>query len=430
MSVHRRAFLKSSAGLATLPLPMIGRGSSANGSNVLKSNADVVPSADASSTDIPGVVAAVTTRDETIYAGARGVRGLDQTAPMDMDTVMFIASMTKPLTSVAALQLVEQGKLNLDEPAANIIPDLATLEVLDGYDASGAPLLRAPMSQVTLRQLLTHVSGFAYDFGDANLDRYYTTQNVPRLGTGQKAALRVPLMFDPGTRWEYGIGVDWVGQLVEAASGMRLSDYFKQNITGPLGMDSTEFRITTDMRARLASMHSRGDDGKLTVIPFEAAQDPEFESGGAGLYSTANDYLKFLRMVLNNGRGNGSQIVEPRTIGLMSHNAIGALRVSVLRTAIPSLSRDAEFFPGLPKTWSLGFMINEAAAPTGRSAGSLAWAGLANTFFWIDPTKGIAGLAMMQLFPFFDQKALDIYYGFEKSVYDLLALPRHHRVRR
>ena len=408
MSQDRRRFLKTSVLLAASPW-LVG---------AMKSNAaDSVLSRATSSSDVPGVVGAVTNRDETIYTGTRGVRGLGESAPMSMDTVMFIASMTKPLTSAAAMQLVEQGKLDLDEPAAKIIPELATTKVLSGYDANGVPLLRPSKSQLTLRQLLTHTSGFTYDIWNADLNRYYATQNVPRLGTGQKAALHVPLSFDPGDRWQYGIGIDWVGLLVEAASGMSLGEYFRRNLTGPLGMDSTAFKISTDMRARLAKMHSRSDDGKLAVIAFEAVQNPEFESGGAGLYSTANDYLRFLRMILNNGRGNGNQILRPETVTLMSRNAMGDLRVGMLHTAIPFLSHDAEFFVGLPKTWGLGFMINEAAAPTGRSAGSLAWAGLANTFFWIDPSQGIAGLAMMQILPFVDPKALDVYYAFEKSVY-------------
>jgi CubicO group peptidase (beta-lactamase class C family) len=229
-------------------------------------------------------------------------------------------------------------------------------------------------------------------------------------------------MFDPGQRWEYGINLDWAGQMVEAVSGMRLSQYIKQNITDPLGMASTAFKITPEMRARLAKVHQRGEDGaKLTVTAFEVPQEPEFEAGGGGLYSTANDYQRFMRMILNGGRGNGNQILKPETVALMSRNAMGSLRVRMLPTQNLVLTRDAEFFPGIPKTWGLSFMINEETAPTGRSAGSLAWAGLANTYFWIDPKKNIAALIMMQVLPFVDARSLALFTAYEKAVYDSLA---------
>jgi CubicO group peptidase (beta-lactamase class C family) len=420
MAQHRRTFLKSAAMLAALPAAGCG-GSSSDDTAALKANADPVLALAVASGDTAGVAAAVITRDETLYTAAQGARTLGAPEVMDLDTVMLIASMTKPITTAAAMQLVEQGKLSLDGAASAVIPELGALRVLQGWDANGAPQLRDALGQVTLRHLLTHTSGFTYEFWNADIARYDSTQNVPSILAGQKAALRVPLCFEPGTRWEYGIGIDWVGQLVEAASGLSLGDYFQRNITGPLGMDSTAFKISTAMRARLAGMHVRGADGKLSAVPLETVQDPEFQSGGAGLYSTANDYLKFMRMMLNGGRGNGNQVLKPETVALMSRNAMGTLRVSKLSTQNPFFSGDVEFFPGVPKTWGLGFMINESAAPTGRSAGSLAWAGLANSYFWIDPTLNIAGLAMMQALPFMDQRTVDVFYGFEKSVYASLS---------
>ena len=383
----------------------------------LKAGADPVLARAVASGDTAGIAAAVITGDETLYTAAQGVRRLGAPDAMDLDTVMLVASMTKAITSAAAMQLVEQGKLSLDGPAAAVIPELGDLKVLEGWDTDGAPRLREAKGPLTLRHLLTHTSGFTYGIWNADMERFYRTQNVPDILTGRKAALRVPLCFDPGTRWEYGIGIGWVGQLVEAASGLSLGDYLQRNLTGPLGMESTAFKISPDMRTRLASMHARGDDGKLSVIPLETMQDPECALGGEGLYSTANDYLKFLRMILNAGMGHGCQLLKPQTVALMSRNAMGALRVGKLSTQNPSLSRDVELFPGVPKTWGLGFMINESAAPTGRSAGSLSWAGLANTYFWIDPTLNIGGLAMMQALPFLDPRTVEVFYGFEKSVY-------------
>lgn len=419
MVQDRRTFLKSAAALAALPVVGCG-GASTDRNAQLKASIDPLLARAVASGDTAGIAAAVITRDGTLYTAAQGVRTLGAAAAMDLDTVMLLASMTKAITSTAAMQLVEQGKLSLDGPAATVIPELGALKVLDGWDPDGAPLLRDAKGQLTLRHLLTHTSGFTYEFWNADLARYYRTQNVPGILSGRKAALRVPLCFDPGTRWEYGIGTDWVGQLVEAASGLSLGDYLQRNVTGPLAMDSTAFKISTAMRTRLAGMHARGGDGMLSVIPLETVQEPEFESGGAGLYSTAHDYLKFMRMILNGGRGNDNQILKPETVALMSRNAMGALRVSKLQTQNAFISHDVDFFPGVPKTWGLGFMINESAAPTGRSAGSLAWAGMTNTYFWIDPTLNIAGLAMMQTLPFMDPRTADVFYGFEKSVYAAL----------
>ena len=366
---------------------------------------------------VPGVVAALTSADHTLYQGAAGLRALGEATLMDEHTVMWIASMTKPVVAACAMQLVEQGRIGLDDPAAKIIPELGQFRVLTGWDASGQPITRPPETAITLRNLLTHSAGFVYDTWNAEMARYHKRMDVPRASSGFLAGLRVPLAFDPGERWEYGINLDWVGQLVEAASGLRLGEYLRQHLSAPLGMASTAFRITPEMRARLAKVHQRGADGKLEVTAIEVPQDPQFEPGGGGLYSTIGDYQRFMRMILSGGRGNGNQVLQPATVALMSRNAMGDLRVRMLPTQDRLRSCDAEFFPGTPKTWGLSFMINETSAPTGRPAGSLAWAGLANTFFWIDPKNGIAGALMMQMLPFVDPSALALFTAYEKSVY-------------
>lgn len=387
----------------------------------MKADADALLRGAVEAGDVPGVVAALTTRDGAIYEAAFGQRVLGQGAAMSMDTVMWIASMTKPVVGVAAMQLVEQGRIGLDDPAAKIIPELGDIKVLEGWDARGQPQLRPPKGPIALRNLLTHTSGFTYDIWNPDMARYLETMNLPRASSGRNIALRTPLSFDPGQRWEYGIGIDWAGKMVEAVSGLRLGEYLHRNVTGPLGMDSTAFKIAPEMRARMAKVHQRGSDGKLTVTDFELLQEPEFEPGGGGLYSTASDYQRFMRMVLNGGTGNGNRILRSQTVEQMSRNAIGSLRVRMLPTQNPVLSCDAEFFAGVPKTWGLTFMINEEVAPTGRSAGSLAWAGLANTYFWIDPKKDIAGVVMMQVLPFVDAKALALFAAYEKAVYSTLA---------
>jgi methyl acetate hydrolase len=419
MIVNRRSFLKTSATL--LAGSAVGCASAQRNTSALRNDADALLRRGVQSGEIPGVVAAVTDRAETFYEASFGERVLGQGVAMTPDTVVWIASMTKPVVGTAAMQLVEQGKMELDAPAAKIIPELATFQVIDGWDANGQVRTRPAKRQMTLRHLLTHTSGFVYDIWNADMARFVKATNLPRAGSGRNVALRTPLAFDPGERWEYGIGIDWVGKMVEAVSGMRLGAYLRQQILDPLGMTSTAFKITPEMRARLAKVHARGADGKLTVTAFEVPQDPEFEPGGGGLYSTAQDYQRFMRMIMNAGRGNGNQVVSPATIELMARNAMGPLRVNMLPSFNPALSRNAEFFPGSPKSWGLTFMINEETAATGRSAGSLSWAGLANTYFWIDRKKNVGGVYLTQILPFVDVKSLPLFLDFERTVYQSIA---------
>lgn len=384
----------------------------------LKPNADHLLQQAVQAGHVPGVVAAASSSEGTVYEAAFGERALGRGIAMTPDTVFWLASMTKPIVGAAAMQLVEQGKLTLDEPAAKFLPELAGVKLLTGWDSSGQPLLQAPKAQITLRQLLTHTAGFTSDIWNVDSARYLKTMNLPRAGSGKKIALSVPLTFEPGTRWEYGINIDWVGQVVAAVSGMRLGEYIQKNITEPLGMTSTGFRISPNMRTRLATVHQRDTvTGVLHTTPFEVPQDTEFDPGGGGLYSTAGDYLRFTRMILNQGRGNGHQLLKPETVALLSKNAMGPLRVCLLRTQNPAASLDAEFFPGIEKSWGLTFMINEQQAPTGRSTGSLAWAGLPNAFFWIDPKKDLAGVILMQVLPFVDPQAIRLFTAYEKAVY-------------
>ena len=384
----------------------------------LKPNADHLLQQAVQAGHVPGVVAAASSSQGTVYEAAFGERALGRGVAMTPDTVFWLASMTKPIVGAAAMQLVEQGKLTLDEPAAKFLPELAGVKLLTGWDSSGQPLLQAPKAQITLRQLLTHTAGFTSDIWNVDSARYLKTMNLPRAGSGKKIALSVPLTFEPGTRWEYGINIDWVGQVVAAVSGMRLGEYIQKNIAEPLGMGSTGFKISPSMRSRLATVHQRDTlTGVLSPTSFEVSQDTEFDPGGGGLYSTAGDYLRFTRMILNQGRGNSHQILKPETIALMSKNAMGPLRVGLLRTQNPAASLDAEFFPGIEKSWGLTFMINEQQAPTGRSTGSLAWAGLPNAFFWIDPKKDLAGVILMQVLPFVDPHAIGLFTAYEKAVY-------------
>jgi len=369
--------------------------------------------------DVPGVIACVSNRSGTLYEGGFGTRCLDQTIEMTPDTVVWIASMTKAITCAAAMQLVDGGKLSLDTPAKSLIPHLGEVQVLEGFDAAGTPKLRPPSREITLGHLLSHTAGFSYEIWNADIARYQQAMGLPDINSGLDKALTTPLLFDPGARWEYGINIDWAGKLTEIASGQKLEEYLQANVLEPLGMQDTAFFISPTMRDRLATMHNRGADSALSPnSDFEIPQAPEFEAGGHGLYSTARDYLRFVRMMLNEGRSdNGEPVLTRAAAARMSTNAIGSLNVTPMKTANPELSNDADFFPGIEKRWSLGFMINDGVTPTGRSIGSLSWAGLSNSYYWIDQRKGIGGVFVTQILPFFDEKTLDLYYEFEKIAY-------------
>lgn len=369
--------------------------------------------------DVPGVVAMATDRKGQTYEGGFGKRVKGEPDEMTPDTVAWIASMTKALTGAVAMQQVERGKLGLDTPAKAVLPYLGDVGVLDGFDAAGKPKTRKPARDITLRHLLTHTAGFGYDIWNADIAKFQQAMDVPGIISCQDKALTTPLLFDPGDRWYYGINIDWAGKMVEAVTGKKLGRVMHDDLLGPLGMDDTHFRISEGMRKRLARIHHRGADGELTADPsIEIPQEPEFEMGGGGLYSTAGDYLKFVRMMLNEGRSDGGEaVLKPETVAAMSKNSMGSSKVTLLETAAPPFSNDAEFFPGIDKQWGLSFMINNAEAPTGRSAGGLAWAGLANTYYWIDQSKGVGGVYVTQILPFADVKALPLFYAFESAIY-------------
>ncbi len=387
---------------------------------VLKERMDGLLGAAVERGDVPGVVAVVVDRKGVLYEGAFGKRNLTTGEPMTIDTVCWIASMTKAITGACTMQLVEQGKLDLDAPAEQWIPMLKEAQVLEGWDDEGKPKLRPPTRPITLRQLLTHTAGFSYEFWNADILRYQQVMGVPNIASGKIAALKTPLLFDPGERWEYGISIDFAGLAVEAVSGKKLSAYMQDHLLSPLGMNDTAFKIRPDMRARLATIHARGEDGALAPIEFELPQDPEFDLGGGGLYGTAGDYARFVRMVLNRGELDGVRVLDAETVDLMCQNAIGDLRVTPMKTVMPQFSNDAEFFPGLPKGWGVTWQVNLEPAPTGRSAGSLQWAGIANSYFWIDPVRGIGGVYMTQILPFADTKSLPLFEAFETEVYRAL----------
>ncbi len=383
----------------------------------LKSASDAVLKS-AVASGVPGVVAVATDRAGNIYEGAAGTRTLGGNDTMTPDSVFAIFSTTKAITGTACLQLVEEGKIDLDAPAKNYAPEIGKLQVIDGFDASGNPILRAPKRDVTTRMLLLHTAGFGYDFFNETYNRLATNHGQPSVITASHASIRTPLLFDPGEAWEYGSNIDWAGQVVEGITGKRLGDVMKARIFAPLGMEDTAFTMTPSMQARMVTMHQRDAAGTLTALDgFKLPQDPDVHMGGHGLYSTALDYAKFIRMWLNDGNGPGGIVLKPETVRMAEQNGLGDLKIKGLPGVIPNLSNYAEFFPGMPKSWALTFMINDHDAPTGRPAGALAWAGLANLYFWIDRKNGAGGFWATQILPFADPPSVGGYIDFETAVY-------------
>lgn len=360
---------------------------------------------------IPAAVGMIAKGRSTLYEGAFGTR--DQTGvAVRMDSIFNIASMTKAITTVAALQLVEQGKLGLDEPASKHLPQLARLQVLEGFEPRAeVPRLRPAKIPVTLRHLVTHTSGFCYDMWDAGMYRYAQWPGKP------PGAMQ-PLLFEPGSRWQYGEGLDWAGRLVEAVSGMSLEDYFQANIFKPLAMPDTSYIVSAAKFDRVVSGYARNATGALEQRERVLPTPPKTYGGGGGLYSTCADYVRFMQMILGKGTGaNKAKILKPETVAAMGRNQIGVLGAGKMRSFRHEVSADVDIQPGFDEKWGLGFLINTTAYEGGRSAGSLAWAGLFNTFYWIDPKRAMCGVLMMQFLPFVDATAVKLLDEFERAAY-------------
>lgn len=357
---------------------------------------------------IPAVAAIAGTSDSVIWSGAFGTRDSGSGIALTQDSIFAIASMTKAITSAGAMQLVEQDKLALDEPASKYLPELGSLQVLGGFDAAGKPILRPARKQVTLRQLLTHTSGFSYDSWHEAMFRF----------TSSGGDSTHVLAFEPGTKWQYGPGTYWVGRLVEAVSGIDLEKYLQQNVIGPLGMKDTSFILAAEKFERLAGRYQRETNGMLTPAPRTLPTPPASYRGDGGLYSTAPDYLKFTQMILKHGAGPGGvRILKEKTVALMSANGTGSIAAGRLKTWRPSQSGDVDFHPGHDDRYTLAFLMNPEAIPGERAAGSLAWAGIFNTYYWIDPRSNICGVIMMGFLPFADKEAVGLLDEFQRAVY-------------
>lgn len=366
---------------------------------------------------VAGAVALTVGPDGVAYEHAAGVRAAGGEAAMSPDTVFWIASMTKAISSVAALQLVEQGRLSLDGDLAELLPDLAGLEVLEGIEPDGKPRLRPARGAITLRRLLSHTSGFAYGFTHPDL-LAYAAATGRNLNDGTRAAHRQPLAFDPGEGWIYGIGIDWAGIAIEAASGQRLDAYFRDHVFEPLGMADTGYALDPAQEARRAAVHVRGEGG-LAAIPFALPAETEVMPAGGGLHSTARDYGRFLRMLLNGGELDGQRVLSQATVSELSQVQSGRHRAGAWKTSMPQMSRDFDPYPAMATGHGLCAVVTPDATGDGRAAGSLGWAGLANTYYWADPASGKGGVLLTQLLPFGDPEVLALFRSLERSAYGL-----------
>jgi CubicO group peptidase (beta-lactamase class C family) len=364
-----------------------------------------------------GVVAMGATPEGIIYDGAFGKANVETGAPMRDDAVFWLLSMTKAFTATAAMQLIEQGRMRLDQPAAEILTQLARPQVLEGFDATGHPILRPARRPITVRHLLTHTSGYTYSIWSEAITRYERVTGIPDIATCQNAAFTAPLEFEPGERWQYGISMDWVGKLVEQVTDQSLEVYFRENIFEPLGMKDSGFLIGSAQKRRLATFANRRPDGDLEPAPFEMPQRPEFFMGGGGAFSTPRDYLAFLQMLLNGGSFKGARILKSATVAQMMVNQIGNLNAHEMRSAQPTFSNSFDQFPTQTHKWGLSFDINTRPGPNGRAAGSISWAGLLNCYFWLDPTTRVTGALFTQILPFYDERVVALYGAFERGLY-------------
>ncbi len=366
---------------------------------------------------IAGAVALVGNHAETLQSHVAGKADPATGVELVTDSIFQIASMTKALVSVAAMQLVERDVLALDAPVGKWLPYLSEARVLTGFDTNDRPVTRPAACPITLRHLLTHTSGLGYSFMNETLMQTFDPTNPPKPGSLE--SLKVPLLFDPGERWEYGISTDWVGLLIEAASGVKLGDYLQANVFEPLGMGDTGFAVDPAKAHRRVAMLAREEDGALAPYPIEigGGEGAEYDAGGGGLYSTAPDYLRFLQMMLSGGSFAGRRLLQPATVAEMGRNQIGSLRAGKMGSAVPQYCHPYDVFPDQHTGWGLGFAINPDAGPNGRAAGSLAWAGIANCYYWIDPVNDLAALILMQFIPFGDPDALALAGAFERRIY-------------
>lgn len=365
--------------------------------------------------DTPYLVAMTGNRAGVTWSGAAGQAAPGK--PADLNTVFRIFSMSKAVGSMAAMMLMDRGKLSADATVQSILPEFADMKLLDGFDAMGQPLLRAPRVQATVRHLATHTSGLAYEFWNARMGRCMAATQAPSILAGTKSSAFYPLQFEPGTQWDYGIGIDWLGLVVQKVAGQSIDQFCHEQIFSPLAMNDTSFEVSDSQLPRLASVKIRGEDGQFGDFALAPPANPEFYGMGHALYSSAPDYMRFLRMVMNGGALDGSRLISEAGLTTMLSNQIGDIAIPVLHSTAPPISADVELFPGKRKSHSMAFMRFDEDIPGMRHAGSQGWAGVLNSHYWLDPKADVIGVLMTQALPFADPRFMKTYEAFERATY-------------
>lgn len=363
-------------------------------------------------TRIPGMVALVVNEDGVLYEKAFGLMDSANSKPMTSDAIFRLASMTKPITSTLIMMLIEEGKVELDAPVSRYLPAMANQQIFTSFNmADGTYTSEPAKNEITVRHLLTHTSGLGYTFTSDILVKLMT--GVP----GARAA-SFPLLFEPGTEWRYGESTRVLGEIVEAVTGQELWTYMKERLMDPLQMNDTTYDIPADKNSRVVTVH-RSDGTQLVENANPEGEITSAHQGDGGLSGTARDYAQFIRLILNDGSIDGTQLLKPETLVLMSQSGTGAVKVGLMDSTNNLLSEDFPVGAGVD-TYALGFQRTEAQLPGLRSVGSLAWAGIFNTEFWIDPEKNIGGVLLMQYLPFYDVDAITVLQGFEQRIYNNL----------
>jgi CubicO group peptidase (beta-lactamase class C family) len=363
----------------------------------------------------PGIVGIVADADSVLYRRAFGVLRAGDDEPLRPDAVYRIASMSKLATSMAALQLVDRGVLALDAAVADYRPEFDRLQVLAGFDAAGQPQLRRPRSRATVRQLFAHISGLGYDTWHPTLLRYLRLTGIPAISDGLGETFLAPLVADPGTEFNYSTSTDWLGLVIEACSGQPLEAFLVESLFVPLGMTDTGMIMSADQRRRTVPLHVHDAAGGWVATDFEFPSNPEFQPGGHGLSSTAADHSRLQRALLRGGELDGVRVLSEEIVAEIYKPQTGDIRIGKILTAIPEASADVGIIEG--QRWGLAFPVTEAHQPGLRAAGAGGWAGLWNTFFWIDRTNGITAGLYTSTLPFCDPGVLAAYEAFERAVY-------------
>ena len=365
---------------------------------------------------IPGAVAVITDAKQELFRGAFGYADHAHSRTFAQDDLFRIASAVKLWTSVLLMQLVEQEVVTLDDPLGRYLPEFDELPVLVGFDGD-KPVLVDPVRSPTIREVCAHLSGLSYPFSSDLNARYGQVVDVPR-GWGVLGALtQLPRIAQPGEKVVYGTGFDWIGLLIERVTGDKLQDRFRAKLLDPIGMDDTFYRLDASVAQRVVPVLSLDahNEWNRSELDFDYAENPEFCQGGGHLYTTPSDYAKLMRVLLSGGQSPGGRILSPASVDRLFEPLAPHSRIDTLRTVVPVITADVNL--GVGDRWGIGMMINNDDVAGMRRAGSGGWAGIWNTFFWVDRTSGLAGALFMQHLPFCDPGAVHTFDRFERSAY-------------